>query len=93
MDTGAAYSVVPAAILEQLGIEPDYTERFGLADGSEVELGVGKATMVLDDRARDIYVVFGRDDRVTLVGSMTLECFALAADAGSQRLVPALVTV
>ena len=93
VDTGAAYSVVPASILEQLGIEPDHTERFGLADGSEVELAVGKATMALDGRTRDIYVVFGQDDRVKLVGAMTLEAFALAADARNHCLIPARLTL
>ena len=59
VDTGAAYTVVPGAFLEELGIEEDYTEPFILADGSQVELAVGRAEMELEGRIRDIYVVFG----------------------------------
>ena len=93
VDTGAAYSVAPAATLEQLGIEPDYTETFALADGSEVELGVGKAEIELEGRIRDSYVVFGPDRDTVLLGAMTLEAFGLAADARQGRLIPGRLTL
>ena len=88
VDTGATYSVAPAATLAQLGIEPDYTETFALADGSAVELGVGKAEIELEGRIRDSYVVFGPDRDTVLLGAMTLEAFGLAADARQGRLIP-----
>ena len=93
VDTGAAYSVAPAEILEELGIVEDYRETFALADGSEVELAVGSAKIELDGRIRDIYVVFGPDDDTVLVGAMTLDAFALAADATNRRLIPAKLTI
>lgn len=93
VDTGAAYSVAPAEILAQLGIEPDYTETFALAEGSTVELGVGKAEIELEGRIRDSYVVFGPDRETVLLGAMTLEAFGLAADARQRRLIPGRLTL
>ena len=93
VDTGAAYTVVPRTFLEELGIEEDYTEPFILADGSRVELAVGRAEMELEGRIRDIYVVFGPDDETVLIGAMSLEAFALAADARNGRLIPGRLTL
>jgi predicted aspartyl protease len=33
VDSGAAYSVVPAGVLEQIGVEADMTKEFFLANG------------------------------------------------------------
>ena len=93
VDTGAAYTVVPGTFLEELGIEEDYTEPFVLADGSQVELPVGRAEMELEGRIRDIYVVFGPDEDTVLIGAMSLEAFALATDARNGRLIPGRLTL
>lgn len=93
VDTGAAYTVVPESIMEELGIERDYTEPFILADGSRVELAIGRAEMELEGRIREIYAVFGPDDDTILVGAMSLEAFALAADARNGRLIPGRLTL
>ena len=93
VDTGAAYSVVPSSILEELEIEREYTEPFLLADGSEVELAVGLVAMQLEGQRRIVYAVFGPDKDTTLVGAMTLEAFALAADARNRRLIRGRLTL
>ena len=93
VDTGAAYSVVPGAILAEMGVEAGYTEPFVLADGSEVELAVGWVAMELDGKRRPVHVVFGPDDETILVGAMSLEAFALAADARNGRLIPGRLTL
>ena len=36
IDSGAIYSVVPAAILDELGIKPLAEQTFRLADGSKI---------------------------------------------------------
>ncbi len=36
IDSGAVYSVVPAAVLEDLGIKPLAEQEFRLADGSKI---------------------------------------------------------
>ncbi len=92
VDTGASYTLIPAAILAELGIAPEKTKRFQLANGATQEFPVGWARMELDGQQENVHIVFGPENR-TLLGSMALEAFALAADAKNHRLVPADLTL
>ena len=93
VDTGASYTLIPASILEELGIERAESRVFSLADGSRQELSIGWADMELDGRSSPVSVVFGLDSRKILLGAMALESFALAADAKNRRLIPAELTL
>lgn len=92
-DTGALYSVIPEAILDELGIARDENEVFSLADGSTVEMDIGLALMEMEGRARTVHVAFGHDAEIVLLGAMTLERFGMAADPMHRRLLPARVTM
>ena len=92
VDTGASYTLVPASILDELGIERDESEVFTLADGSTQELSIGWANMELEGRTRPVYVIFGASETI-LLGAMALEAFALAADAKNHRLIRAQLTL
>lgn len=93
VDTGASYTVIPAQILDELGIEREETLVFSFADGSRRELPIALAEMELQGRRGAVYVVFGPDSRKVLLGAMALETFALAADAKNGRLIPAELTI
>lgn len=93
VDTGASYTVVPAPILDELGIERERTVNFTLADGSQRRMDVGWVQMELEGQSGHVYVVFGRDNGPILLGAMALETFALAADAKNRRLIPAQATL
>ena len=93
VDTGSLYSIIPASILDELGIARDEEELFSLADGSIAEMSIGLALITMDDKARTVHVAFGRDDEIILIGAMTLERFGVAADPLHRRLVPARVTM
>ena len=93
VDTGASYTIIPAAILDELGIEHDETELFSLADGSVQELDIGWADVILEGRTRSAHVVFGTSRDKILLGAMALEAFALAADAKNHRLIRAELTI
>ena len=93
VDTGASYTVIPAQILDDLGVEPEETLLFSFADGYRQELPVAWAEMELQGRRKHVYVVFGPDSRKILLGAMALETFALAADAKYRRLIPAELTI
>ena len=43
VDTGASYAMIPASILAELGIEPEQTKRFQLANGETQDFPVGSA--------------------------------------------------
>lgn len=93
VDTGASYTLIPASILDALGIERLQTRTFRLADGSTRELPLGWLEMELQGDTDFVHVVFGTDDSRILLGAMALETFALAADAKSRRLIPAELTL
>ena len=92
VDTGASYTLIPAAVLDGLGVSRRETMTFLLADGSTREFDIGLAEMELEGRANPAHVVFGPENRI-LLGAMALEAFALAADARNRRLVPADLTL
>ena len=93
VDTGASYTLIPASILEELGIERAEPRTFSFADGSTQELSIGFSEMELDGRVCPVHLVFGLDGKKILLGAMALEAFALAADAKNRRLIPAELTL
>ena len=93
VDTGASFTVVPAHILDELGIEREETKLFSFADGSRRELPIALVEMELQGQRGNAHVVFGPDDRKTLIGALALGNFALAADAKYRRLIPAELTI
>ena len=93
VDTGASHTLVPATILEELGVERLRSRVFSLADGSRRELFMGWVEMELEGQTDHVSVVFGPDSGKILLGAMALETFALAADAQNRRLIPAELTL
>jgi clan AA aspartic protease len=85
VDTGSTYTVLPRALLQELGVPADRRARFVLADGSEVERQLGRAWVRFEGHEEFTLVVFGDD---ALLGAVTLEEFLLAPDPASARLVP-----
>ena len=92
VDTGASYTVIPAAVLAELGVAPLRSVRVRYADGSFQDLGLGEAQMELEGMTSTVQVLFGNSGDTFLLGAMALEAFALAADATNRRLIPAQVT-
>ena len=89
VDTGAAYTMVPAAQLEELGVSP--VERIGvvLADGRELDCDIGRAVATVDGRTVETLVLFGPDVEPALLGAYTLQGLRLGVDPFHHRLVPA----
>lgn len=93
VDTGASYTMVPAAILEELGVAREWESAFELADGSRRSYSVGLAPMELAGQTARVHTIFGPDDAEPLIGALALEVFALAVDARQRRLIPAQLTL
>ena len=53
IDSGAIYSVVPAPVLERLGIQPLAMQEFRLANGTKVQRKKGMAVFKYGDRIGD----------------------------------------
>ena len=89
VDTGAAFTTVPASLLRQLGVTPTRRSRFLVADGRRIEMDIGRAWVTVDGESEVTLVVFGDENAPALLGAYTLEGLSLAPDPVQQRLVSA----
>ena len=81
VDSGAIYSVAPAAILDRLGIKPLTEQEFRLADGSKIVRKKGVAIFKYGTRIGRADVIFGEEEEDSLLlGAFTLEALGLALD-------------
>ena len=87
VDTAATYSVVPASVLERIGVLRRWQSRFELGDGRIVDYDVGLVEAEIDRDRRPTFCVFG-DGSDSLLGAITLESFLLAVDPVNKRLIP-----
>lgn len=88
IDSGAIYSVVPAPILERLGIKPVTEQEFRLADGSKIVRRKGIALFKYGDKIGGAEVIFGEESDSVLLGAFTLEALGLALDPLKRELRP-----
>lgn len=88
VDSGAVYSLVPAATLRKLGIRPHRTVDFALADGTTIAREVGDAYFELRGEGGAAPVIFGETGDEPLLGATTLESLGLMLDPFKRRLIP-----
>ena len=81
VDTGATYTVLPRPCW-RLGVVPHTRAPFVIADGSRIELEIGRTWIRIDGQEELSRVVFGD---TALLGAFTLEEFLLAPDPIGQR--------
>jgi predicted aspartyl protease len=89
VDTGSEYNWIPRAILEELGIDPQRTERFETAGGRVLEREIGFALLSAGGRSTPTVVVFAGPGDMILLGAIGLEGLNLRVDLGRRELVPA----
>lgn len=80
IDSGAVYSVVPATILKKIGIKPQRSEEFSLADGKIITRQVGNVFYEYGGKEAAAPVLFGEKDDYQLLGVVTLEALGLNLD-------------
>ena len=80
IDSGAVYSVVPAEILEGLGVRPLNEQTFRLTDGTQIRRQKGVAVFKYGDRIGGADVIFGEEGDYSLLGAFTLEALGLSLD-------------
>ena len=78
VDSGAIRSVVPAGLLERLGIEPVAEDSYLLANGDRITRRRGVALFKLNGRVGGADVIFGEQGDSDLLGALTLEALGLA---------------
>lgn len=88
VDTGAFYTVVPAAQLDELGVDRTGSIILKFADGRTEPHDLGQAWAFIDGGSVVTRVVFGGDDSTVLLGAYTLEGLSLSVDPVAECLVP-----
>lgn len=87
VDTGATHSMLPASLLNGLGVTPTRQRTCTVADGRTETYEIGAAMISVGGEVMPCPVIFGGEGRF-LLGSTTLENFDLAADPVNQKLKP-----
>ena len=87
VDTGATYSMVPASVLERLGITPVRPRSFRVASGETIEYQTALAYFETGGYEGEARVIFGPEGQF-LLGATTLEDMLLVVDPIGRRLVP-----
>jgi clan AA aspartic protease len=88
VDSGAVYSVVPAAVLRKLGVKARSRQTFTLADGSQVSRRMGEALFRFDGHEGTSPVIFGGKGDSVLLGMISLEVLGLFLDPLRRQLRP-----
>ena len=88
VDTGVTYTLLPAEMLNRLGVNVVDRRDFELADQRTVQYDVGEARLRLNGNELPVLVVFAPEGTSPLLGAAALELFGLAADPVNQRLIP-----
>src|SRR5690349_7894614 len=89
VDTGAELSWIPAAIMEELGIQRRKVWHFRQADGSVLERWTGFVIVHAAGIETTDEVVFGETGDLTLLGARSLEGLNLRVEPTTKRLVDA----
>ena len=88
VDSGAIYSVIPADVLERLGIRPATQQEFRLADGAKISRRKGIAAFRYGAQIGGADVIFGEPGDANLLGAFTLEALGLSLDPLRRELRP-----
>ena len=88
VDTGSTFTVMPAPVLERLGIAPIGKVSLRLANGRVERRSIGGVEAELDGITRPIICVFGELNSPPIIGAVTLETFLMSVDPVERRLVP-----
>jgi predicted aspartyl protease len=89
VDTGSEYTWVPREVLDDLGIRPEQTQRFIVADGRQLERPLGIAIVHAAGAKAPDFVVFAQPGDMILLGARSLEGLNVRVDAQRKQLVPA----
>jgi len=88
VDTGATHSLLPGEVVSHLELPTPWHRTATLASGEDVTYPMGHVLMRFNGEELPTLFLAGPLGCQGLIGAVTLEQFALAADPVHQRLVP-----
>ncbi|MCI0332102.1 MAG: aspartyl protease family protein [Planctomycetes bacterium] len=80
VDSGASYSLLPNEVWRELGLEPQETLKFFLADGTKIERQASECKIRLNGKERHTPVILGQAGDEPLLGVITLENLGFVLD-------------
>jgi clan AA aspartic protease len=80
VDSGASYSLIPADVWKDLGLEPQETLKFILADGTKIQRQASECKIRLYGKERHSPVILGEAGDEPILGVITLENLGLMLD-------------
>jgi predicted aspartyl protease len=89
VDTGSEYTWVPREVLMSLGIVPERTQRFLVADGRAITREIGIAMVHAGRTSAPDFVVFAERGDLVLLGARSLEGLNLRIDPMRKILIDA----
>lgn len=89
VDSGAFYTVLPKRMVDKLGLKPELTRKFGLADGTKIKRCLSSAYITFNKDRIASPVILGKIGDSALMGALTLESFGLILDPFKRELHPA----
>jgi predicted aspartyl protease len=87
IDSRAYFSVVPAAVLDRLGVRPRGSISLRLANGETMTRRRGTAVFRYGERTGGADVIFGEGGDANLLGATTLEAMGLALNPLQRELI------
>ncbi|OGH44167.1 MAG: hypothetical protein A3H50_00535 [Candidatus Levybacteria bacterium RIFCSPLOWO2_02_FULL_37_10] len=91
-DSGVFYSFINSITLKELGIKPETTKEFVLANGDFVKKKVGIARFHYKGAVGGASVVFAEKDDENLLGATTLEALGLMLNPFKREIIPITLT-
>ena len=85
VDTGATLSILPADMLDRLGVRRRFRRRFQ-GFGGVVTRDTGTVNMTYEEVEEGVTVVFGLEDDPPIMGVTALETLGFEADPVNRRL-------
>ena len=88
VDSGAMYTLLPEAVWRRLGLVPDRTQAFRLADGATIIRQLSECQIRLPQGERHTTVILGEQGDQPLLGVVTLEGLGLMLNPLTRELLP-----
>ena len=88
VDTGATYTLLPGEVVRRLELATPWQRTATPASGEDMTFSMGQVLMRLNGEEMSTVFLAGPPGCQRLIGAVTLEQFALAADPVRRQLVP-----
>jgi len=86
VDTGAIDCMAPGKHLREIGIQPRGKRTYELADGTEIVMEIGVASVEFMGEIVGVTIIFGDDHVEPILGVTALESVGIEVDPQNQRL-------